>query len=238
MSPPTSPPFGRKSAGRPDSKRERARNIDQIFTASAPGAGRATVAAAAALGELAETAACVVPLPDIFSDYLQAGRVDVGFLGAAQIARFGNLNSTVIGSYEKPRTRLPGAGGATEIAAHARQVFVVMKATTRSFVPRLDFQTSGGHFEGRSSSGARGAGPAAVVTDVGILKPQAGGELALAAAYPGVSSDEAHAAVGWKLTVAQKVETIAAPTAAELGALRALEARTAAAHREPVRLPT
>ncbi|MFZ2506952.1 MAG: CoA-transferase [Steroidobacteraceae bacterium] len=189
-------------------------------------------------GELAETAACVVPLPDIFSDYLQAGRVDVGFLGAAQIDRFGNLNSTVIGSYEKPRTRLPGAGGATEIAAHARQVFVVMKATTRSFVPRLDFQTSGGHFEGRSSSGARGGGPAAVVTDVGILKPQAGGELALAAAYPGVSSDEAHAAVGWKLTVAQKVETIAAPTAAELGALRALEARTAAAHREPVRLPT
>lgn len=189
-------------------------------------------------GELAETAACVVPLPDIFSDYLQAGRVDVGFLGAAQIDRFGNLNSTVIGPYEKPRTRLPGAGGATEIAAHARQVFVVMKATTRSFVPKLDFQTSGGHFGGRSSSGARGGGPAAVVTDVGILKPQAGGVLALAAGYPGVSSDEARAAVGWKLAVAQKVETIAAPTAAELGALRALEARTAAAHREPVRLPT
>ncbi len=189
-------------------------------------------------GELAETAACVVPLPDIFSDYLQAGRVDVGFLGAAQIDRFGNLNSTVIGPYEMPRTRLPGAGGATEIAAHARQVFVVMKASTRSFVPRLDFQTSGGHFEGRSSSGARGGGPAAVVTDVGILKPQAGGELALAAAYPGITADEARAAVGWKLAVARKVETIAAPTAAELAALRALEASTAAAHREPVRLPT
>jgi len=189
-------------------------------------------------GELAETAACVVPLPDIFSDYLQAGRVDVGFLGAAQIDHLGNLNSTVIGPYEKPRTRLPGAGGATEIAAHARQVFVVMKASTRSFVPKLDFQTSGGHFEGRSSSGARGGGPAAVVTDVGILKPQAGGELALAAAYPGITADEARAAVGWKLAVARKVETIAAPTAAELAALRALEARTAAAHREPVRLPT
>ena len=85
-------------------------------------------------GELAETAACVIPLPEIFSDYLQAGRVDVGFLGAAQIDRFGNLNSTVIGPYGKPKTRLPGAGGATEIAAHARQVFIVMKATPRSFV--------------------------------------------------------------------------------------------------------
>ena len=188
-------------------------------------------------GELAETAACVVPLPDIFSDYLQAGRVDVGFLGAAQIDRFGNLNSTVIGPYAKPRTRLPGAGGATEIAAHARQVFIVMKASTRSFVPKLDFQTSGGHFAGRSKSGARGGGPAVVVTDVGILKPQPGGALALAAVYPGIAPEEARAAIGWKLEVAPQVETISAPTAAELAALRALEARTEAAHREPVRLP-
>ena len=111
-------------------------------------------------GELAETATCVIPLPDIFSDYLQAGRIDVGFLGAAQIDKFGNLNSTVIGPYGKPKTRLPGAGGATEIAAHARQVFIVMKATPRSFVKALDFQTSGGHFAGRSQSGARGSGPA------------------------------------------------------------------------------
>ncbi len=125
-------------------------------------------------GELAETATCVVPLPEIFSDYLQAGRIDVGFLGAAQIDRFGNLNSTVIGPYGKPKTRLPGAGGATEIAAHARQVFIVMKATPRSFVKALDFQTSGGHFAGRAASGARGGGPAVVVTDVGILKPHAG----------------------------------------------------------------
>ena len=188
-------------------------------------------------GELAETAACVVPLPEIFSDYLQAGRVDVGFLGAAQIDRLGNLNSTVIGSYAKPRTRLPGAGGATEIAAHARQVFIVMKASPRSFVATLDFQTSGGHFAGRGKSGARGGGPAVVVTDVGILKPQPGGELALVASYPGIPAEEARAAIGWKLVVAPRVETISAPTAAELATLRALEARTAAAHREPVRLP-
>jgi glutaconate CoA-transferase subunit B len=188
-------------------------------------------------GELAETAACVVPLPDVFSDYLQAGRVDVGFLGAAQIDRFGNLNSTVIGSYAKPKTRLPGAGGATEIAAHAKQVFIVMKASPRGFVAALDFQTSGGHFEGRARSGARGGGPAVIVTDVGILKPQPDGELALVAGYPGITVGEARAAIGWKLVVAPRLETIAAPTMNELATLRALEARTAAAHREPVRLP-
>jgi glutaconate CoA-transferase subunit B len=188
-------------------------------------------------GELAETATCVVPLPDIFSDYLQAGRVDVGFLGAAQIDRFGNLNSTVIGPYAKPKTRLPGAGGATEIAAHARQVFIVMKASPRSFVAALDFQTSGGHFEGRATSGARGSGPAVVVTDVGILKPQPDGELALVAGYPDITTAEARTSIGWKLAVAPQLETIAAPTMNELAVLRALEARTAAAHREPVRLP-
>jgi len=189
-------------------------------------------------GELAETAACVVPLPEIFSDYLQAGRIDVGFLSAAQIDRFGNLNSTVIGPYASPRTRLPGAGGATEIAAQARQVFIVMKASPRSFVAKLDFQTSGGYFAGRAASGARGGGPTVVVTDVGILKPQLeSGELALAVSYPGIPVAEARAGVGWPLALAAEIETIAAPTAAELRALRALEARTAAAHREPVRLP-
>lgn len=189
-------------------------------------------------GELAETAVCVVPLPEIFSDYLQAGRIDVGFLGAAQIDRFGNLNSTVIGPYARPRTRLPGAGGATEIAAHAKEVFIVMKATPRSFVPRLDFQTSGGHFAGRAVSGATGNGPAVVVTDVGMLRPLgADHELSLVATYPGIPVQDAVAAVGWPLAIASKVETIAPPTAAELEALRALESRTEAAHREPVRLP-
>ena len=136
-------------------------------------------------GELAETATCVIPLPDVFSDYLQAGRIDIGFLGAAQIDKFGNLNSTVIGPYGKPKTRLPGAGGATEIAAHAREVFIVMKATPRSFVKQLDFQTSGGHFAGRAESGARGRGPSVIVTDVGILKPHPEtGEFALSTRLP------------------------------------------------------
>ncbi len=177
-------------------------------------------------GELAETATCVVPLPEIFSDYLQAGRIDVGFLGAAQIDRFGNLNSTVIGPYGKPKTRLPGAGGATEIAAHARQVFIVMKATPRSFVQKLDFQTSGGHFAGRARSGARGGGPAVIVTDVGILKPLPDKRRVRAfRVYPGIPAEEASAAVGWPLAIAAALETHAAPTAPELAALRALEAR-------------
>ncbi len=192
-------------------------------------------------GELAETAACVVPLPEIFSYYLQAGRVDVGFLSAAQIDRFGNLNSTVIGDYARPATRLPGAGGAPEIAAHARQTFVVMKATPRSFVARLDFRTSAGYLEGggaRAASGARGGGPRAVITDFGILNPAPEtDELTLTALFPRASVEEARAAVGWPLAVGAALEPVAPPTAEELETLRALQARTAEAHRRPVELP-
>ena len=114
-------------------------NIVLIYESGTIGARPEVLPLSIGDGELAQTAACVVPLPQVFSDYLQAGRVDVGFLGAAQIDRFGNLNTTVIGPYERPRTRLPGAGGAPEIAAHAKQTFVMLKATPRSFVPALDF---------------------------------------------------------------------------------------------------
>jgi glutaconate CoA-transferase subunit B len=192
-------------------------------------------------GELAETAICVVPLPEVFSYYLQAGRVDVGFLGAAQIDRYGNLNSTVIGQYDRPATRLPGAGGAPEIAAHARQTFVVMKATRRSFVPQLDFRTSAGFLDGsgaRARSAATGAGPRAVITDVGVLTPlPETDELALSTLYPGISVDDARAAVGWPLATHGSPVTIPRPSVAELAALRALHARTAAAHARPVHLP-
>ena len=125
-------------------------------------------------GELADTAACVIPLPEVFSYLLQAGRVDVGFLGAAQVDRHGNLNSTVIGPYDAPKTRLPGAGGATEIAAHARQTFVMLKATPRSLVAKLDFRTSAGFLDGngaRARTTMRGTGPQSVITDYGVLKP-------------------------------------------------------------------
>ncbi len=192
-------------------------------------------------GELADTATCVVPLPEIFSHYLQAGRVDVGFLGAAQIDRHGNLNSTVIGPYDAPTTRLPGAGGAQEIAAHAKQTFVMLAASPRSFVERLDFRTSAGYLDGsgaRTRSGARGGGPRAVITQFGMLTPHPGSdELQLSALFPDASLEEARAAVGWQLAIAAQVDTIAAPSTLELDTLRALHARTLAAHARPVDIP-
>jgi glutaconate CoA-transferase subunit B len=192
-------------------------------------------------GELAETASCVVPLPEIFSYYLQAGRVDVGFLGAAQIDRFGNLNSTVIGPYGSPTTRLPGAGGAPEIAAHARRTFVMLKATRRSFVEQLDFRTSGGFLEGgqsRERSGATGAGPLSVITDFGILAPEpATCELVLVSLYPGATADEARDAVGWSLRTAAEPGQLEPPTAGELSTLRDLHERTREAHARRVQLP-
>src|SRR5438046_6201291 len=125
-------------------------------------------------GELAETADAVVPLPEIFSYWLQAGRIDVGFLGAAQIDRFGNLNTTVIGGYGKPKMRMPGAGGAPEIAHHAKQIFVVLKQSPRSFFSKLYFCTSAGFINGHGERPRRAihdSGPEAVITDLGVPKP-------------------------------------------------------------------
>jgi len=197
-------------------------------------------------GELAETATALVPLPEVFAYWLQAGRVDVGFLGAAQIDRFGNLNTTVVGPYTKPGTRLPGAGGAPEIARHARQTFVVLKQTPRSFVAELDFVTTpgflGGHGE-RARRGLEGKGPQVVVTDLGLLRPDPQSEeLTLVAVYPGVDVDQACLATGWPLAVADEVETIAPPTDEELRVLRDLQQRTRAAHAQrppfpPTRTP-
>jgi glutaconate CoA-transferase subunit B len=192
-------------------------------------------------GELAETASYVVPLPEIFSHYLQAGRVDVGFLGAAQIDRFGNLNSTVIGPYDKPSTRLPGAGGAPEIATHARQTFVMAKASPRSFVERLDFRTCAGFLDGhgsRARSGAPGGGPRAVITDFGILTPHPDSqELHLSALFADATVEEARAAIAWPLSLAATIDTVAPPSPIELDALRALHDRTREAHRRPAQLP-
>jgi glutaconate CoA-transferase subunit B len=191
--------------------------------------------------ELADSASAVVPLPEIFAYWLQGGRVDVGFLGAAQIDRFGNLNSTVIGDYALPKVRLPGAGGAPEIASHAKQTFVVLKQSPRTFVERLDFLTSVGFLDGhgaRARSGARGAGPQVVITDCGMLKPEPGSEeLQLVARFENASVDEAREATGWPLKVAEHVEVVAPPTEEELRVLRDLHLRTRLAHSRPVALP-
>jgi len=191
-------------------------------------------------GELAETATCIVPLPEIFAHYLQRGRVDVGFLGAAQIDRFGNLNTTVIGDYSRPSVRLPGAGGAPEVATYARELLIVMKQTPRSFVPRLDFRTTCGYLGGgdeRAAAGCPGAGPKAVITDFGVLRPHPDSrELELAALYPGVSVEAARAATGWPLRIAADLETLPVPAPEVLAALRDLNARSARAHTAPIRI--
>ena len=186
-------------------------------------------------GELAEKADSIVSMPEIFRYYLQAGRIDIGFLGAAQLDRFGNLNSTFIGGdYRHPLTRLPGAGGAPEIAASANEVLIVLKHGKRTFVEQLDFMSSAGFFSGtdsRERSGATGRGPSAVITDLGILTPNADSrELVLTSLHPGVSVEQAITATGWPLKVAADLNTTPPPTAHELAVLRELYARTKTAH--------
>ena len=179
-------------------------------------------------GELAETADAVVSVPEIFAYWLQAGRIDIGFLGAAQIDRFGNLNSTVVGGdYAHPKVRLPGAGGAPEIAASCHETFVMLRQTPRAFVEKLDFRTSVGYGDGpgfRERHGLRGAGVTVVVTDLGILEPDpVSCELVLTSLHPGVTADEARAATAWPLAVADDVSSGEPPTDRELTALRALK---------------
>jgi glutaconate CoA-transferase subunit B len=185
-------------------------------------------------GELSETADAVVSIPEIFAYWLQGGRVDLGFLGAAQIDRFANINTTVIGSYEKPSTRLPGAGGAPEIAASSKEVLITLRHNKRAFVEKLDFVTSGGHMGGgdsREKMRLPGKGPTAVITDLGILTPDPQTkELTLTSLHPGVTAEQVVAATGWKLKVAGQVANTEPPTAAELSVLRDLHARTARAH--------
>ena len=177
-------------------------------------------------GELAETADTVVSVPEIFAYWLQGGRIDVGFLGAAQIDRYGNLNSTVIGDYDHPSVRLPGAGGAPEIAASCRETFVMLRQSPRAFVERLDFRSSVGYGDGadtRERLGFPGAGVTVVVTDLGLLEPDpATKELVLTHIHPGATAAAAAAATGWELRVADDLRETEPPTDEELTALRGL----------------
>jgi glutaconate CoA-transferase, subunit B len=180
-------------------------------------------------GVLADTADAVVSVPEVFNYWLQPGRIDVGFLGAAQLDRFCNINTTVIGgTYGGPKTRLPGAGGAPEIAASCREVVVVVRQSLRTFVDRVDFVTSVGYGTGpgdRERLGLRGAGPRLVITDLGILEPDSHTcELTLTHLQPGATLEQTRAATGWELAVAEDLATIEPPTPYELSVLRALEA--------------
>jgi glutaconate CoA-transferase, subunit B len=176
---------------------------------------------------LAETADTVVSVPEIFNYWLQPGRIDVGFLGAAQIDKFANINTTVIGAdYAEPKVRLPGAGGAPEIAACCKEVIVIARQSRRKFVERVDFITSVGFCDGPGSReylGLPGAGPQRVITDLGVLEPDPeSSELTLTAVYPGVSVAEVRGRTGWDLRVVADLAEIAAPSPAELSVLREL----------------
>ncbi len=172
-------------------------------------------------------ATAVTSMFELFSFYLQGGLIDVGFLGAAQIDRFGNINTTVIGNYEEPATRLPGSGGACEIAINARQVFVIMRQSSRSFVERIDFRTSAGNLGGaevaeriRREQGWNGRGPSVVVTDLAIWHFDETGEMRVDSLHPGATLADVRAATGWEPRVSPTLGSTPAPTAAELRLIR------------------
>src|ERR1700748_477614 len=180
-------------------------------------------------GELALTADAVVSVPEMFNYWIGPGRIDVAFLGAAQVDRYANLNSTVIGDYEHPKTRLPGAGGAREIAASCGEVMVICPHAKRTLVDRLDFVTTVGFGDGpgaRERLGFRGRGPTAVITDMGVMEPDPDSkELVLAEIHPGVSVEDVRESTGWELRIAPDLQVTPTPTEQELTALRTLTSR-------------
>jgi glutaconate CoA-transferase subunit B len=176
--------------------------------------------------DLAATATTVVSVPEMFNFWVGAGRIDVGFLGAAQIDRYANLNTTVIGDHANPKVRLPGAGGAPEIAAAAGRVIVIVRQSPRTFVERVDFISSVGYGPTGTERTGTGAGPTLVITDHGVLEPDPSTrELTLTRLHQGVSVDQARAATGWALKVADNLELVPPPTADEFSQLRRLQNR-------------
>jgi glutaconate CoA-transferase subunit B len=185
-------------------------------------------------GELCETALTTVSVPEMFRYWLQGGRITLGFLGGAQVDRFGNLNSTVIGDYRTPKVRLPGAGGASEIGSSCGRVFIVMRHHPRAFVTRLDFVTTLGHGptgRERQQLGIATAGPTLLVTDLCTLEPEAGtNEFVVTSLHPGVTCEQVRAANGWPIRFGAALRETEPPVAQELEVLRDLNARTARAH--------
>ncbi|MEV4604228.1 CoA-transferase subunit beta [Amycolatopsis sp. NPDC049253] len=209
-------------------RRTHAPNLTLIYESGCLGAKPTRLPLSIGDGELADTADALVSVPEVFNYWLQPGRIDVGFLGAAQLDKFGNINTTVIGSdYHDPKVRLPGAGGAPEIAASCKEVFIVLRQSPRAFVDKVDFITSFGHGTGkgdREKLGLRGAGPTLVVTDLGLMRPDAEtAELTLTEVHPGIEVEQVVAATGWKLKVAADLKTTPAPTDEELTLLRSLK---------------
>ena len=211
-----------------------AQGITLIYESGTIGAAPSVLPLSIGDGELADTALSVVPVPEMFRYWLQGGRISVGFLGAAQLDKFGNINTTVIGPYDSPKTRLPGSGGAPEIATACGEVFIIMPQSKRSLVERLDFVTSLGHGDGpgsRARLGVATKGPTLLVTDLCIMKPDPVSQaFTVTSIHPGVTREKIADNTGWQVAFAAEVAETPAPSADELKALRALNERTAKAH--------
>ncbi|EKF18235.1 CoA-transferase subunit beta [Nitratireductor pacificus] len=186
-------------------------------------------------GELCDTALTTVPVPEMFRYWLQGGRITIGFLGAAQLDRFGNINTTVVGDYDHPKVRLPGGGGAPEIASSSQEVFITLAQSKRSMVEKIDFYTSFGHGEGgdhRQRLGIDTKGPTLLITDMAIWKPDPETkEFTVVSLHPGVTRDHVQETCGWTVLFADDVEETPPPSALELATLRDLKARTEKAHK-------
>jgi len=203
--------------------RTHAPNLQMIYEAGVIGAQPSRLPLSIGDPSLVTGSLSVCSMYDIFTLYLQRGNVDVGFLGGAQIDRFGNINATVIGDYENPKVRLPGSGGSMEISAWANRCYIITPHQKRRFPEKVDFHTSIGFLSGgdaREKTGVRGGGPEAVVTDLGIMKPDQNGELVLAALHPGVTYDQAQANTGWPLKQALDCSVTQPPRVDELRILR------------------
>jgi glutaconate CoA-transferase subunit B len=204
-------------------RRTHAPNLVMIYEAGVIGAQPARLPLSIGDPTLVSGAMAVCSMYDIFSLYLQRGNVDVGFLGGAQIDRYGNINATVIGSYDHPKVRLPGSGGSMEMAAWANRCYVITPHQKRRFPEKVDFRTSAGFLGGRTerdAAGLPGSGPQAVVTDLGILEPNENGELILTALHPGCTVEQARANTGWPLKVASELSTTQNLSEEELRILR------------------
>jgi glutaconate CoA-transferase subunit B len=187
-------------------------------------------------GELCETAVTTVSVPEMFRYWLQGGRISVGFLSAAQLDRFGNINTTVIGDYAHPKTRLPGGGGAPEIASSCKEIFITLAQSKRGMVETIDFFTSFGHGAGgrnaRAEIGVSTKGPTLLITDLAIWKPDPETmEFTVTSLHPGVTRERVQETCGWTVRYVPGVEETPAPTTEELSVLRDLKARTDAAHK-------
>jgi glutaconate CoA-transferase, subunit B len=205
-------------------KRTHALDLVMIYEAGVIGAEPARLPLSIGDPTLVSGALSVVSMYDIFANYLQRGNVDVGFLGGAQIDRYGNINATIVGTdYEHPKVRLPGSGGAQEIAAWANRCYIMTPHQKRRFPEKVDFLTSAGYLDGqggREKAGLRGKGPIGVVTDIGFMEPDEHGELMLTALHPGKTVEMAKENTGWPLKVADQLKITEPVTEHELKILR------------------